>query len=154
VRHFASGRCARRAIANFVQPFCVIGAAVPDDIDDIRRRMERAAEEAVTAVANDLMGRAVEDAPIQEGTLRGSARVDVDRTPSGVEATVSFNTPYSAAVHEGHATQHRNGKTVEWVMRHNPGGGGPKYLEKNLLAMSARYERIIGEAVRQELERP
>jgi hypothetical protein len=124
------------------------------DIDDIRRRMERAAEEAVTAVANDLMGRAVADAPIQEGTLRGSARVDVDTTPGGVEATVSFNTPYAASVHEGFATQHRNGKTVEWVMRRNPGGGGPKFLERNLLEQAGRYEKILAEAVRQELERP
>jgi hypothetical protein len=113
-----------------------------------------AAERAVTASANDLLGRAVADAPIEEGTLRGSGRVDVDSTPTSIEATVSFNTVYAAAVHQGHATQHRGGKTVEWVMRNNPRGGGPRYLEKNLLAMTARYEQVIAAAVSQALERP
>lgn len=125
-----------------------------DDIDRIRERMLNAAERAVTAAANDLMGRAVEDAPIEEGTLKGSARVDVDRTAGGVEATVSFNTPYAAAQEMGHATQHRGGKTVEWVVRQHPGGGRSHYLGSNLIAMVARYERIIGETVRQAVEHP
>jgi hypothetical protein len=65
---------------------------------------------------------------------------------------VSFNTPYAAAQEMGHATQHRNGKTVEWVVRQHPGGGRTGYLSSNLLAMAGRYERIIAEAVRQALE--
>jgi hypothetical protein len=127
---------------------------VPDDLDRIRARMLDAAERAVTAAANDLLGRAQRDAPVDTGALRASGRVDIDRTPDGVDAVVSFNRPYAAAQHEGHATMSRDGRTYEWTVRRNPKGGGPKYLEKNLLAMAGRYERIIGEAVRQELERP
>src|SRR4051812_41345042 len=127
--------------------------AMPDDLDRIRARMLDAAERAVTAAANDLLGRAQRDAPVDTGALRASGHVDVERTPDGVDAVVSFNRVYSAAVHEGHATMHRGGTTYEWVMRQNPKGGGPKFLEKNLLAMAGRYERVIGEAVRQELER-
>lgn len=127
---------------------------MPDDIDAIRRRMLDAAERAVTAAANDLLGRAQRDAPVDTGALRASGAVDVTRTPGGAEAEVAFSRPYAAAQHEGHATMSRGGTTYEWTVRQNPKGGGPKYLEKNLLAMAGRYERIIGETVRQALERP
>lgn len=127
---------------------------MPDDLDRILARMVDAAERALTAAANDLLGRAQRDSPVDTGANRASGRVEVERTADGVVAVVSFNRVYSAAIHEGHATMHRGTTTYEWTMRRNPKGGGPKYLERNLLAMAGRYERIIGEAVRQELERP
>jgi hypothetical protein len=127
---------------------------MPDDLDRIRARMLDAAERAVTAAANDLLGRAQRDAPVDTGALRASGHVDVERTPDGVEAVVSFSRPYAAAQEVGYATMHRNGRVVEWQARHHPKGGKSRYLGGNLEAMASRYEAIIGEAVRQELERP
>lgn len=122
-----------------------------DDIDRIRERMIDAAERAVTAAANDLLGRAQRDAPVDTGALRASGRVEVERTEDGVEAEVSFNRPYAAAQEVGYATMHRNGKVVEWQARQHPKGGRSRYLGSNLEAMASRYEEIIAAAVAQAL---
>lgn len=111
------------------------------DIDEIQRRMMDAADRAANVAATDLMGRGQRLAPVEEGTLRGSGRVERIERADGVEYEVSFNTPYAARQHE----------ELDW---HHPLGGQAKYLQQPFLEQVARYERIIAEAVRQALEQP
>lgn len=108
------------------------------ELDPIRRRMRDAAEDAVKRIAEDALGRAVRDAPIEEGTLRGSGHVDVRSSGDSVVATIAFATPYAAVQHERLDYSH-------------PRGGKAKYLEDVIKDQAARYERIIGMAVQRVL---
>lgn len=112
---------------------------MPDDIDDIQRRMIDAADRAAHAAALDLQGRAQKLAPIEEGTLRASATTERMEVPNGADYEVSFNTPYAARQHE----------ELEWQ---HPLGGQAKYLQQPLLEQAGRYEQIIAAAVAAELE--
>jgi hypothetical protein len=71
---------------------------------------------------------------------------------SRLEIEVSFSGPYAAAQHEGKAIMHRGGRAYLWIARNWPRGGGPKYLERNLLAMAPRYAAVLAAEVRKELE--
>lgn len=95
-------------------------------------------EQAMRVIADDLLGRAVRDAPVEEGTLRGSGSVDIDVTPGRITAEVSFDTVYAARQHE----------EITW--RH-PKGGKAKYLEDNLKAMGTRYRNVLEAAQRKAL---
>lgn len=118
----------------------------------------KAAERLVHDVARAgeiVLGEAVRRAPIEEGTLRGSAtlvlivdgrsfdgsgaiaaaaRFAKTVAESGgsplVMAEVSFNTVYAAAQHEGLDYDH-------------PKGGGPKYLEGPLGEFAPRLMALI-----------
>jgi len=138
--------------------------------------MREAAADALTTMAEDLAARAVADAPVDTGTLRASVspgpggelvmREQPRSNGERIEVEVSFSTPYAAVQHEGHALMHhkvnvyertgpRGGwkkvgqKLVEytWRARRWPGGGGPKFLERNVTAQAPRYERILKAAV-------
>lgn len=101
--------------------------------------MERALDDALERVGQDLLARSAPRAPIDEGTLRASGHVEREVLDAGRrEVVVSFNTPYAAAQHERTDYEH-------------PRGGEAKYLENPLKELAARYERTLGEAVRREL---
>lgn len=111
------------------------------EAEHARRAVWHATVEAVRRCGEDLLGKAQRDAPVEEGTLRASGELELENTApvapragSEVTATVSFNTVYAARQHE------------ELGWRH-PKGGRAKYLEANLRAGAARYERIIGLAI-------
>lgn len=90
-------------------------------------------------VALDLEGRAERDAPIKEGTLRGSASSSVEkRAGGGVRAVVSFSTPYAAVQHERRDFEH-------------PRGGKAGYLGDNLKAMAPTYAQGLAAAARSAL---
>lgn len=95
-----------------------------------RARLEDALERAITAIGEDLLGEAQRRAPVEEGTLRASGELEVNRYPSHVEAVVSFNTIYAARQHE----------ETEWA---HPLGGEAKYLERPLLERLPRYRSIL-----------
>ena len=126
-----------------------------DDIEQIRLRMYDAALRAIEACARDLLGRAQRDAPIDTGALRASGMVHDPEAnpPHGATVRVSFNRVYAAAQEVGYATMHSHGRTWEWQARQHPRGGRSRYLGSNLEAMAARYEALIGAAVKRELER-
>lgn len=105
------------------------------DVDEIKRRRRAAAVQALHVIGDDLLGRAIRDAPIDEGTLRGSGSVDVDERANSASVEVTFSTPYAARQHE----------EVTWD---HPRGGKAKYLEDNLKAMSQRYVRALADAMR------
>jgi hypothetical protein len=122
---------------------------------DVFAEVAAGALEGLARSAEDLAGRAQREAPVDEGTLRGSVNVVLivngtrfEGTGARVQAAnaarlyakagqrveldaeVSFNTVYAARQHE----------ELDWQ---HPKGGGPKYLEGPLLANVARYQRII-----------
>lgn len=123
-----------------------------------RDLLERRAEQLVRDVdraGNILLGEAVRRAPIEEGTLRGSATLDLivngQRFPGAgalgaaiaaarsaaaagtritVLAEVSFNTVYAARQHE----------ELDWV---HPKAGEAKYLERPLGELAPRLLAAI-----------
>lgn len=115
-------------------PSSIRGLGHLEGIDPVKRAQRLAVIRAVTNIGEDLLGKAQRDAPIEEGTLRGSGDVDIELDANAVWATVSFNTVYAARQHE----------ELDWV---HPKGGKAKYLEANLQADQSRYERILGLAV-------
>lgn len=101
---------------------------------ELKRRMRAAAEAAVRAVGEDLLGEAQRRAPVEEGTLRGSGELEVKHVGNMIVAEVSFNTVYAARQHE----------ELSWS---HPRGGQAKYLESVLLERGPRYATIIGAAM-------
>lgn len=88
----------------------------------------------VNKAAERLRGLAVEQTPVQDGILRGSAHVTPAVT-GDVRAIVSFDTPYAVRQHEELGYQH-------------PQGGGAKYLERPLNERSAELRGIIAAELR------
>ena len=108
-------------------------------------------------IALDLLGEAVNEAPVKEGTLRGSGSAHVsgrriatgadmgagaaDATPveggadtGEFEAAVVFNTLYAAYQHEN----------VEF---NHPKGGKAKYLSDPFERNTPQYQRKLAEAI-------
>lgn len=86
-------------------------------------------------ITEDLLGNAQREAPVEEGTLRGSGQAHVEVTANGVHGEVTFDTPYAARQHE----------EVTW---NHPKGGNAKYLENPLKAMAPRYLAALAAAMR------
>lgn len=125
-----------------------------DTLLDFRlERVERVVR-AVYVASEDLLGQAVQLAPKDEGTLRGSGAVALivngtrhegataftsavstakALTRAGatieVEGEVSFNTIYAARIHE----------EIDWNFQ----VGQSKYLEQPLRENTPRYQRLI-----------
>jgi hypothetical protein len=111
---------------------------LPDDGASAARARRAAASAVVKIIAEDLLGQAQRSAPVDEGTLRGSGAVKITEKLDGVEAEISFDTPYAARQHE------------EVTYRH-PKGGKAKYLEDPLKAMAPRYLAALRKAVERAL---
>lgn len=126
-----------------------------DDTADVLENRARGAMRALRHIGEDLIARSVPRAPIEEGTLRGSAAVAFIVNGQRLEGAgayelavhlavrlaragllrslrveVSFNTVYAARQHE----------EVEW---NHPLGGEAKYLERPLLEGMAGYRRAL-----------
>ncbi len=108
-----------------------------------RRALARAAERAVRRVSEDLLDASNADLPVGEPAedptpeiaLRERGDVDVDVRPGAVIGTVSYNTAYARRQHEDLELEH-------------PRGGGPKFLERNLLGGGARLAAEIERELR------
>lgn len=118
-------------------------------------RMKEVTVEGVEDVGLDLLGKAVRDAPVDTGDLRGSGtaafgdNVIAEGTKEGSvivtgragrsakpEVTVGFSVPYA----------HRQHEDLEY---HHPRGGKAKYLEDPLKQNAKQYVRHIAEKVRE-----
>lgn len=106
-------------------------------IAEALNRIEGASNEAVRDVCFDLLGRSVELAPIEDGELRGSGKVEFEEDGNKLVGTVSFNTPYAVVQHEEMSYNH-------------PQGGQAKYLEQPYQQNAERYVRHIADSVRRE----
>lgn len=102
--------------------------------DSVGDEIEAAARQTLELVGLDLQGRSQRDAPVEEGTLRGSASHSVIETSTGAIVVVSFATPYAARQHE----------EITWK---HPKGGRSKYLEANLKLMLAVYRDALRDSV-------
>lgn len=102
---------------------------------DAAKKRRAATIIALTAIGEDLLGRAQREAPVEEGTLRASGKSEVKETHNGIELEVTFSTVYAARQHE----------EVTWK---HPKGGKAKYLEDPLKEMAARYEAALAAAIR------
>lgn len=108
--------------------------------DDIRRRVDDELRRTLRLEAEDILARSQRDAPIEEGTLRGSGEIEIRETSFGAEAVISFNTPYAAKQHEELEYDH-------------PRGGKPKYLEDNVKGFVRFHPRAMAEAQGRALRR-
>lgn len=113
--------------------------AEPIDGAELERRMRRLTDRAVEIWAETILGDAVVEAPIREGTLRGSGHIEDVSTPTIIAREISFNTPYAARQHE------------ELTWKH-PMGGKAKYLEDPLKAHAREGERLVSASIRKGLE--
>lgn len=137
--------------------------AAPMGPVELRVAQARGAMRALKVIGEDLLGKAVNLAPVEEGTLRGSAeltfivnssRFEGENAYGRAEAVavgmaqrkgalkvlnveVSFNTVYAARQHE----------ETEWV---HPLGGQAKYLEQPFREDSPRYPAVIEASIRRE----
>jgi hypothetical protein len=136
--------------------------AVVEGIDKVARNINRQLEkmkevsiEGLEEVGLDLLGKAVRQAPVDTGDLRGSGSVSfggnviAQGTKEGgvvatgkagrsakPEVTVGFSVPYA----------HRQHEDLEY---HHPRGGKAKYLEDPLKQNAKQYVRHIAEKVRE-----
>jgi len=134
-----------------------VRAQLRDD-GPVGQRVRKAVVRGMIENTEDLLGRSMRDAPVAEGTLRGSghATVYVDGkavarsgfggtapTPGvaragmagAVVGEVGFDQPYALIQHERLDYRH-------------PKGGKAKYLEDNLKAQATRYGRHLTNSVR------
>ena len=101
------------------------------------RDIENASHDAVREVSFDLLGKAVDLAPVDTGDLRGSGKVEFEEDRNKLVGIVSFNTPYARRQHE------------ELTWRH-PEGGQAKYLQQPFEENADRYIQKIRDSVRRE----
>lgn len=107
----------------------------PPSGDELQMRMARAGLAALEIGAQTVMGQAQRDAPVEEGTLRGSAHIETFTSGNAVAKEVSFTTPYAARQHEETTYEH-------------PKGGKAKYLEDALKENVPRLEGLVAAVVR------
>lgn len=92
-----------------------------------------AAQTGIYEAAEALLDQAIEKTPVQDGILRASGRA----TQEGLQAAVSFNTPYAVRQHEELGYQH-------------PNGGQAKYLEVPANSFGPTMEDIVAQAILRE----
>ncbi|MEU3476471.1 hypothetical protein [Rhodococcus sp. NPDC006774] len=92
-----------------------------------------AAQTGIYEAAEALLDQAIEKTPVQDGILRASGRA----TQEGLDAAVSFNTPYAVKQHEELGYQH-------------PNGGQAKYLEVPANSFAPMMEQIVAQAIVRE----
>lgn len=98
--------------------------------------VRRAALEALRDGAEAILTEAIDEAPIDTGTLRRSGTVT--DAPSEEAVYVSFNTPYAVKQHE------------ELAYRH-PHGGKAKYLEDPFNRLKSKIQKLVGIHVKEAL---
>lgn len=107
-------------------------------LEAAQRELVRRADRALDRVAESVLGEAVRDAPVDEGTLRASGAVSspYPRPPVGVlERIISFGLVYAAVQHENLNYRH-------------PKGGKAKYLEDAV--KRCRLPHLLAQEMRRE----
>lgn len=80
------------------------------ELDALRRRQKAAATRFVETFMDGVLGEAQRLAPLEEGTLRGSADRETNDHGNHVEVVGSFSTPYAARQHEELGWDHEHGQ--------------------------------------------
>lgn len=126
----------------------------------VKQSLGKGAVKGIQEACLDLLRRSVQQAPVDEGDLRGSASARVNdqevakgKTDGTVQATggvpslqakqvegrVGFNTPYALRQHED-------------VTANHPRGGNAKYLENPYTEGKQRYRDHIRKAIAEEVK--
>lgn len=92
-------------------------------------------EDGMREIVADIRARAVELAPVDTGTLRGTAYDDVEVQGEQVVGSVHFPEVYAAYQHE-HTEFDHDGRD-----------GGSKYLEKAMLEKADQIRQKLAEAL-------
>jgi hypothetical protein len=114
------------------------------------RAIREGVVDALEIVGADLTGKAQRIAPKDEGTLRASARWEIEggtqfRTQqpgsmsASVQVNVIFDVPYAEVQHENTAFAHTNGQA--------------RYLESPMKSNALTYRNYIERAIQQRLKR-
>lgn len=102
---------------------------------DPRQAIRDAVSRGAFLAGEHILGVAVQNAPVDEGTLRNSGAT----TRDGTTCVISFDTPYAAKQHEE-------------LDYHHPRGGGAKFLEKAMVTERDTAQALITRAIRAALE--
>lgn len=105
-------------------------------VNNVGPLVHDAAAAALRVGAEHVHGEAVQQTPIEEGTLRDSATVAVDE--GALVAAVSYATPYAVVQHEAVEYRHR-------------GGGNAKYLERPAQAAAKTLRAVYAAELRRRL---
>lgn len=128
---------------------------------EVKAALGKAAMRGLTDAALDLTRRAVQDAPIDLGDLRGSGSCRIEGTEvatgdkdggvtvkgsatappnaTRLEAQIGFTEPYALIQHE----------KLDWQ---HPKGGKAKYLEDAYTQNLGRYEQHIADAIKEGMQ--
>ncbi|GAA3705389.1 hypothetical protein GCM10023081_46780 [Arthrobacter ginkgonis] len=102
----------------------------------VRDIVNGAAVRGLTLAAEHALGEANKNVPIEEGTLERSGYTTVD--PGGLQAAISYDTPYAVRQHEDMSLRHDDGRTAKW-------------LENAVNAEAQNVRDIIAGAIRKDL---
>lgn len=105
--------------------------------EEAERLIREAAMDAIRTGAEHILTEAINETPIDTGTLRRSGTVT--EAPVENAVYVSFNTPYARRQHE------------DLTLRH-PRGGKAKYLEDPFKRNVAKVETLVGVRVKKALQ--
>lgn len=106
--------------------------------EEAERLIRETAFQTIRDGAEAILMEAVNEAPIDTGTLRRSGTVT--EAPQENTVYVSFNTPYARRQHEDLTLNH-------------PRGGKAKYLEDPFKRNAKKVERLVAQRVKAALNR-
>ena len=121
-----------------------------DGLREYERRCMAAANRGVAKAALRLLDDAINETPgtpVDEGTLRGSgsAHVDGQKVFGSIVASVGFNTPYAAVMHEG---EWKSGPLAGVkIQNYNDPGTGEKFLERPMSENRDTYLGIVAKEI-------
>lgn len=98
-------------------------------------KIKSSTPKAMRDIGQDLLGKSVERAPVDQGDLRGSGFSEVD----GTVTTIGFTEPYALRQHEELQYTH-------------PQGGEAKYLERPLNENINRYVKFLEDSTKKAVE--
>lgn len=108
--------------------------------DKVSKVVEQAAIAALQKCGADLQRKSSEQAPIDTGDLRANCHVsELQRQNKSMYVKVGYDLPYAIVQHERLDFRH-------------PRGGKAKYLEDPFEENKGKYEKYIGEAIRNALK--
>lgn len=137
---------------------------------EVWQRVQKAVIRGMTENTEDLLGRAMRDAPVDEGTLRASGTAAIYANRKLVSRTRGIGVTEEGEVAVSERQEVAEGGLGDAVMGevgfnapyaraqherldfHHPKGGKAKYLEDNLKTQSDRYQGNLQDHIRGALE--
>ena len=105
--------------------------------EEAERLIRQAAMKAINDGAEAILTDAIDETPVDTGTLRRSGTVT--EAPAEQAAFVSFNTPYARRQHED-------------LDYHHPRGGKAKYLEDPFNRLKWKVQKMAADAIKNALK--